>query len=501
MALIREQNAILVGQFAVPFRGTWNSLAVHQLSPDMLYDSMNVYIREGKLRNRPGLTLLNDTFFRGKVTGGAMAVTPQEKVLLALTHDRLYTLTDSDVIWNEDSLVSITQEIDDSVDITFIETSSKYVAIIAAPLYPLRKWIQGEGVTAIAQNGTIPAPTAISVCSTARRIIALVEPHTVMWTSTLTYDQWYTLSQNKIAQTNDKGICVRGLTNLSFVVYKERSIYIARAQAASDAFAFVFSEPIIVEGPANVHSVIVTPLGHIYMSRSGRVALFTGAGYPQWIADGLWFFLQNDIDPEHTDKIFAIFDMRLYIVIFFYPKIGDNGDVRGMLIVNLPLEGSNVVGYSYFLGQTMLPVSYGYEMRFNSTIDKSVIFVKYNNAWQSAVLDLDSQDDLGIPFTCSFQTPLLALPDSHYYAITLEHYIERADRYGIVNMQSVTSNMLNNKSGNLSDEIKIIDLNSDPVAEFVGFNETMRFFGLRYSWQSDSMVKYAGVSVYGRVLS
>lgn len=504
MSLVREAGAKLIAQFTVPFKGTWKSIAVNQVALDSLYDSNNVFLRRGKLRERPGLTLLNSSFFDAPIIGGAMAVTPTDKVLLALSKSKLYTLKSTDTQWQTDTTVTLAANDNSVIDITFLETASQYVGVIASAGYKLKRWIQGNGVSEIVPTfGTVP--TALSVCTAVRRIIALVAPHTVAWTSTLTYDNWTSLAIAKLAQTNDKAICVKSLSNLAFVVYKERSIYLARAQSGSDAFAFGFSEPIIVEGPAGIHAVINVNGDHFYMTANGRIATFNGTGYPSWIADGLWLFLQGDIDPAYTSKIFAVFDYRLHVVIFYYARNGDAGAMKGMVFIVLPLEGNTIIegqpATSYrpssFLAVSSIACSYGYEMRFNNTIDRSLVFTV---ALQSAILDENNPLDVDTLFNCSFQTGIVGLPDGLHYQLSIEPFIERANGNGSVKVYPVTSDTLENETGTVvTENEQIIDLNVNPVREYVGFNVQSRFFGLKYDWRSDSKVRYAGSNVYGRV--
>lgn len=505
MTLVRDAGATLIAQFPVPYKGTWKSVAVNQLSPDALYDSNNVFIRKGKLRERPGLTLLNNSIFDAPVIGGAMAVTPTDKVLLAVSKGKLYTLKSTDSLWQTDTTTAFATDDNKVVDVTFLETASQYVAVFASAGYKLKRWIQGSGAAEItATFGTVP--TAISVCTTARRIVALIDPHTVVWSSTLTYDNWTTLAIAKLAQTNDKGICVRTLSNLSFVVYKERSIYLARAQSGSDAFAFGFAEPIIVEGPAGLHAVVIANSTHFYMTTNGRIALFNGSAYPQWIADGLWLYLQDDIDPAYTNKIFGVFDYRLNIIIFFYPRNGDGGLLKGAVIINLPLEGSGVTSFSFFLAQFEKAVSYGYERRFNNVIDRTVLFTTgiltvYDTiVLSSTILDELAISDLGTNFTASFQTSLQPLPDMKHYHTSIEAFLERANGNGSVKVYPVVSDTLENEAGTvIQDDNSVIDLNFNPVREYLGFTIQSRFFGLKYEWTSGSKVRYAGTQVYGRV--
>ena len=496
MTLVRDAGAKLIAQFPVPYKGTWKSVAVNQLSADSLYDSNNVFIRKGKLRERPGLTLLNSSLFDAPVLGGAMAVTPTDKVLLAVTKGKLYTLKSTDTSWQTDTTTTFAANDNSVVDITFLETASQYVAVFAASGQLLKRWIQGSGAaTVTAVTGTVP--TAISVCTTARRIVALIDPHTVVWSTTLTYDNWTALAIARLAQTNDKGICVRTLSNLSFVVYKERSIYLARAQSGSDAFAFGFTEPIIVEGPAGLHAVVTANSTHFYMTTNGRIALFNGTGYPQWIADGLWLYLQSDIDPAYTSKIFGVFDYRLNLIIFYYPRNGDSGQLKGAVIINLPLEGSGVTTFSFFLAQFEKAVSYGYEMRFNNTIDKTVLFTAVNP--QSVNLDEAATQDIDTNFNASFQTSLQPLPDMLHYYTSIESFLERANGNGSVKVYPVVSDTLENETGTVvTDDNIVIDLNFNPIREYVGFTARTRFFGLKYEWVSGSKVRYAGTQVYGR---
>ena len=502
MTLVREAGSQVISNFTVPYRGTWRSVAANQLTPDALYNSNNVFIREGKLRERPGLSLLNNTVFTTPIIGGSMAVTPTTKILLAITRSTLYTLSPSATSWIIDTATSFAANDDNIIDITFLETANQYVAVIANNSTTLKRWIQGSGAAPItAVNGTVPA--AKSVCTAARRIIFLVEPHTVGWTATLTYDNFPALAFAKIAATNDLGICVKSLSTLAFAVYKERSIYVARAQAGTDASAFGFNEPIIVEGPAGVHAVVNINGTHIYMTQNGRIAIFNGSAYPEWIADGLWLYLQSDIDATYAYKIFGVFDYRLHTVSFHYPRLSDsNGRMTGLVIVNLPLEGSGVDKYASFLGTVSKPCSYGYEMRFNQQIDRSILFTSTAGDNKSFIFNEDANTDDNVPYACLFQTPLIPMPDMKYSQVSVESFLERADGNGIVTVYSVTSDMLESKTGTKQlSAYNIIDLNDNPVSEYVGFNVPTRFFSLQYEWLSTSKVRYAGAAVYGRVVT
>jgi hypothetical protein len=512
MSLVQEAGSTAIAQFAVPLNGTQRSTAIHLVSSDALFDSLNVFIRKGKLRSRPGLVLLNETVFNAPITGGAMAVTPTEKILLAINRFALYTLTASDAEWQLDTTANFSFTDNDTIDTCFLETSNEYVCIIANENFPLKYWKQGSGAAAIFPSVGV-VPTAKSVCTATRRIVALIDPHTIQWSATLDYTNWPPLAVTKIAQTNDTGICVRSLGTLDFVIYKERSVYVAKAQAGSDSNAFNIRFLQHIEGPAGVNAVVNANDVHYYMTKNGRIASFDGNSYIEWIADGLWLYLQDDIDPRYAAKIFGVFDFRLHTVTFYYPKVTDtNGLMTGMVVICLPLRGLDVqqtsqVGISVkkkdaaFLGISRKPCCFGYEMRFKEQIDRSLIFTSVFEDCQSFYSSEDAADDDGLVYDSHIQTGCFPMPELKHSNVSIEPFFERQDGYGKVNVNAVTLDSLENETGTISDEAQIIDLNSNPVREYIGFNIPTRFFGLKYTWTSVDKIRYAGSSVYGRTLS
>jgi hypothetical protein len=494
----KDPNAQTLVEFTVPYKGTWPSLAANQLKPDSLYNSNNVYIREGKIRSRPGLTLLKPTKFNGRVLGGGLAVSATRKTLLAFTKSAAYSLVKENPEWQVSSIATIASSDDSIVDITFLETASEYVGVIANGETAIQAWTEVGGVEAIVPTeGTLPV--ASSVCTAARRIVALVKPHTLRWTSTLTYDNWSDLNYNKVSDNNDIGIAVRSLSKNSFVLYKERSIYLAKAQAGSNAIAFSLSEPITVEGPAGIHAIVKAEDTHFYMTPSGRIAMFDGSRRPQWIADGIWLRLQRDIDPEYTNRIIGIYDYRLHLVIFFYPVNGDNGDLHGIVLINLPLEGSGITTHTPFLGETSRPVSFGYEMRFNNEASRSVVFTTTIDDRKSFILDEDGKRDDNVIFNSLIHTPLAALPDSKHHRLTAEVFLERGTGYGSLDLYGIRSSVLDTPGGTIDNtEVHRVNLEFPVETEHFPFIHQSRFFGLSLQWQSTSTVHYAGAVVSGR---
>lgn len=499
-ALVREPNTKPVGQFATPYKGTWPSLSANMIQPDQLYSSLNVFIRKGKLRDRPGLRRLNPVTFNNTVIGGALVVTPLDKILLAFTFDTIYRLQKFDNDWVVDSVVDVAPVTSHAIDITFLETASQYVVIVANDSTELKRWIDGSGLSAITPTKG-PIPIARSVCTAASRIVCLVDNHTIVWSDVLTYDAYNPLSYNKKpAETNDAGIGVKSLNSYDFAVYKERSIYIGRAQAGADGNAFSVQRLQIVEGPASFKAIIDFDGGHMYMTPNGRVGIFDGTSYVKWIADGLWFMLQDDIDPLHSDKIVGVFDYRLHMALFFYPKRGDDGAVKGMLTINVPLDGSGLSDFACFLGYSRFSISHAYEMRFARESNRSILFSGDHELRASFIYDENMNRDHGVAFDCHFQTGLLPMPDMKHNKVSAEVFIERGDGNGFADVSFVGSDMLESEGGTVQDlPSESINLEFNNAREYLsGPFEGVRFIGMRVVWTSDSTVRYAGAVMYGR---
>src|SRR5262245_52256034 len=100
MALMAEPGASVLAQFGVPVGGTANSGAVHAVPDGAVYDSSNVWLRQGKLRARPGFSLFDGTTFNGPVLGATMVVTESQKLLLAVTRTAVYERGEFDTVWH-----------------------------------------------------------------------------------------------------------------------------------------------------------------------------------------------------------------------------------------------------------------------------------------------------------------------------------------------------------------------------------------------------------------
>ena len=89
------------------------------------------------------------------------------------------------------------------------------------------------------------------------------------------------------------------------------------------------------------------------------------------------------------------------------------------------------------------------------------------------------------------------MPDAVHKHFTVEVFAERQFGYGAVAIEPVLSDMLESKSGVIPESsAQHINLEVNPIREYIGFGYQARFVGLRYSWRSDSTMRYGGSVIY-----
>lgn len=504
---VRRDSDVPIAQFDVPYRGTMQSQGVHRVPKDAIYDGRNLLVRDGKLRSRAGTVLLNGTVFERPILGAGLAVTPGANLAIAISRFGLYELAANSTSWNRTNTLTFANDNNNVViDIAYIETANKYVALIASDGFVLKAWDSLTHTVADITPTLGVVPRAKSVCVVGRRVVTLTAPHTINWSEVADFNSWSSLSYNKLASTNDTGIAVRALSNYGLAVYKERSIHLGRITGQPFGSAFSFSEPILVEGPAGTGAIATTPIGDVYMTKNGRVGWFRGGQEVNWIADGIWTYLQNDIHPSYSYLIRAICDYRLHTVNFYYPRVTGVGDNRGMVTVNLPYEGLDVEGLSgnrpyCFLGESAYPITAVCELRFNSSINRSLLFTTVGVEPLSYYQDENSVVDANVEFTSYFQTGLVGMPGGKHTGVIFESLLERGVGYGDVTVESVLSYQLETQSGDIPQlSAQNISLEFNPVNEYLGgtSNTRTRFFGLKYTWSSHNRVRWAGTICYGR---
>lgn len=507
-----DPSARLLKSYIPPFKGTWKTLPAHLLPDDVIQDSLNVTLLSGKLRSRLGLVRYSNIIFPNPVIGSFQFIDVNNtKLPLASTATQLYQYIPSD--WTNITGSVVLNSLAKQVRMTSIQAATSVYLLYCNGLDEL-KYKQDSGnlqdITPYVDPDTGPSslPIFTDICTSFSRIVGFTPPYTVAWCASLNdtylnFTNWPALNQVILSDTEDSIVALGSLGTLGLAIYKEGNIFVGFAQQGTDASAFRFEHRGSYPGPAGVQAVVSALGGHVYMTNTGRIAFFDGTQH-QWVADGLWPFLQDDIDVEYSKNIFGVYNYKTSEIYFWYPKVGDSGLLKGMVILNAPYPTAGVVTPSYFLGSTDFTCTNGLSTPlFNDSVDP---FVFGNSRVFS--LDKNTYTDDSQSFSCSFTTGIFKPPQpelpkgstqllSDIYRPIFELYLTRDSFRGTANLSSITSNNLET-DGESSSNSEIIDLTSINVNEFVGFNETGSFIGLKLEWDSESKVEYKGCDVYGR---
>ena len=504
-----EPGSTLLQAYRTPFQGTWKTLPVHFLPPDVLFDSQNVRIHRGALRSRPGLVLTHDTdllqpavgsylFLGSDVLKRPMVATTDD--IWMLQNEALLRDAPGSEVWAPLALTGWNVTRDQPARFTSLEHTAQITTVVVSPgSVPYYK--DEAAGTFVPIPDTFPR-NPVDCCTVAGRILLLLPPFTVRWSNFLDPLTYQDGSINILADTEDKVVAIRNLGTLGFVVYKEGSRYIGLAQAGSDANAFRFEYyGVEIEGPCGPNALVSVQGSHMYLTPTGRVGVFDGSQH-QWIADGLWTFLQQDLDKAYLQRVCGYYDYEQNAVVFFYPRKGEGGQVHGMILLDLPYPTAGITTLASFLGFTSIDVGTTLSIRLFANTTEPYVFgtpaVTLHGASRSYRAMPASLLDDTMPFSCSFQPGLLATPDSMIHKPYLEVQALRGEDRGLVDIYQVTSNLLETEGGTVEDFPTQLDLTTLAPAQFLGFTEAAAFLGFRVEWPSTANFAYYGADLYGR---
>ncbi len=534
-----DQSAELLKTFLPPFKGTWKTLPSHLIPEDTLQDSLNVSLIEGKLRSRPGL-LDFDTFqfldpsspdpsLTTKILGSIQFITTSNsKFLICSSLQNIWTKRDTSNTW---SILPSTYAIQGSslynIRMCMLQQGSSIYLLYANGTQQVSQSTNLGPLTAITnlQSGSLPSPIARDICVSFDRIVVMQPPFTIAWSSVINnsfpaFTSWSALDQVILTQTTDPLVAISPLGVLNYTVYKEGNIYAAIAQSGPSSQAFRFEHRGEYEGPCCPNSVINVNGSQIRMTPTGRVGIFNGTNH-EWICDGLWPFIRKEIDRNYLQNVFGVYNYKLSEVTFWYPRIGDTGSCKGMLIIDLPYPTAGISTFSYFLGTSSFAVSHGLSIRKFNNIVSPVVFGSSSLLPNTSsdvfpprafLLDEDTYKDSTRNFTCKFSTGLFKpvsqvdqgsisqgkskSDNSGIYKPTIEFYTTRDNTRGFVDLSPLISNGLETNGDVL--ETDRIDLTQTFPNEYHGFNEAGSFIGVHAEWDASSKVEYKGCEVYGR---
>ena len=534
-----DPSAEHVKTFLPPFKGTWKTLPSHLLPDDVLQDSQNVSLIEGKLRSRTGLATLDDFLFLDtsssdpslttKIKGGIQFIDISgSKYLVASSLKNVWIKRDIASTW---SVLNSNYTIQGSdlynIRMCMLQQGSNIYLLYANGVQQVSVSTNLGNLNTITslQPGSLSSPVARDICVSFDRIVVLQPPYTIAWSDTINnsfpaFTSWPALNQVILTQTTDALVSICPLGVLNYAVYKEGNIYAAIAQGGPSSQAFRFEHRGEYEGPCCPNSVVNVNGSHFYMTPTGRVGVFDGSRH-DWICDGLWPFIRSDLDRSFKNHVFGVYNYKTSEVYFWYPKIGDNGNCKGMLCINLPYQTAGISTYSYFLGTSSFAVSYGLSIRLFNSIVSPIVFghssLLPNTSTdvfppQAFLLDQDTYRDRDRVFKCSLSTGLfkpISQADQGLIGVgqkvkdrsgickpTIELYTTRDNTRGFVDLSPLVSSSLETDGDVL--ETDRIDLSQIYVNEYHGFNETGSFIGMKLEWNSTSKVEYKGADIYVR---
>ncbi len=505
---LKDPSAKLVKSYLPPFKGTWKTLPPYLLSDDTLQESLNVTLQGGKLRSRCGLASYDTTNLGNKVLGSFLTVdTLRNKYPIVSTRNKVFRYIGG-VFQDCTSVVALTNTAENQVRMSSLQLGTNVYILYANGVDTLKVISQSGYLLAEISPFAGSIPVCTDVCTSFSRFIGITPPYTLQWSdvindSYLSFRNWPALNQVILADTEDSLVAVRSLGTLGIAVYKEGNIFVGIAQGGPNSQAFRFEHRGEYEGPAGVNAIVNVNGAHIYFTSTGRVGLFDGTQHT-FLCDGLWPFLQEDVDTTYASSIFGVYNYRTAEVTFWYPKYGEAGLLRGMLVINIPFPLAGVTTYAYFLGETNFSCTNGLSVRLFNAFTSPLVF---GNTNETFILQLSSYTDKNSSFPCSFEPGIFRPPVeeneapssknvSAVFQETVEIYASRGEGRGLVEVSGVTSDTLEG-NGNFS-TAQTIDLSTTPVDEYISFPETGSFLGVKFSWESTAQFEYKGADVYAR---
>lgn len=475
----------------VPTLGIVRTQPPYAIGPAALWSGDNVIVRDGVLRPRDGLTVLDaSTTFTAPPTGlfGYRTIGDVATPVLATTQ-RLYAFQSG--AWVDRTQTLQTASPDQVARFTSIVTGTPSVSIVIhvngkdAP----QQW-DGAAATFTTVAGSPPAFT--DVATVADVVVGLVPPYRVQWCASLSGGSigvWPALNRFELADTPDEVVAIRATGPLTAIVYKARSLWALIPTGASSE-ARLFRREFLgdYDGPAGPAAVVSANGVQVYMTPTGRVAQVGPNGH-RWIAEGVWPVIRDEIDPAYPRRIVGWYHPTVHEVVFAYPRLGDAGACYRLLW--LAQSGGA------FLGTLAVPISAAATVRFADQRDRVVVA---GSAAPRQTYTVEGANDAGTAITGHWQSGLIAwdLTDPTR-ALAVETLAARGNGYGRITLSVMASQSLAD-DGHAVGRAVDVDLGTpqDPVRPWVGVESRSRFLGLRYAFSTDTVttLRWKGAVVY-----
>jgi len=163
-------------------------------------------------------------------------------------------------------------------------------------------------------------------------------------------------------------VAMQEFGNLYFVIYKEDSIYLAMAQAATAPFRFELKKSGIA-GPCSSRSVVPLPNGsHAYLAKDGSIFVFDGNSVEPIGGINEWRKVQSlvlrTLDTLHPEYAWGMFDNEQQMLYFYWKHKGDGIAVKAGVAIDIPTFSA------WPIRTTNIDVAYGSRvyLTFDTTI-------------------------------------------------------------------------------------------------------------------------------------
>ncbi len=493
ISILQEPGSRMIGRFSVPFRGTWKTLPPHLLPNDVLADSLNITIQSGSIKPRSGLQRFSQSSFAQDVKGSFLYVSENNiKIPIAVTDNKFYIYLND---WEDRTgSTNFSLGYNSRVRMTNFASRATFHVVIANGTSNLYTWQSGPINRLVPNVGSL-VDNMTDIIVAFGRLVVLAPPYTVIWSETYDSQTWFPLNTAILMDTSDPAIALKNLGVYGFVVYKEASITTAFAQAASSAAAFKFEPAKEYEGPCSSAGVVGANGVHFGLTPSGRIFRFDGSNHT-FIADGIWPFLRDDIDISRRHMVHGCYNYKSNEIYFWYPKKSQPNEVKGMIILVLPYPLSGVQDFSYFLGESAFSCTDSLGALHLTDNIGNLVFGKS----QSFVIEPNWPYDDSSRIPVALEPGLIGYSQEMgqnlpIYKPSYELYVKKAENKKTIFFQSATSNQLEERTLSEEEEIDLSDIKPN---EFIAFDNSGSFVGLKVTGFADSGFEYLGCDVYGR---
>lgn len=512
----KPEELLPIYPWPVPLGGVYRTVSAEGLPAEALYDALNVVPRNGVLQLRPGYVSASNTLtgrgvglfehvqirgvgvdvgFQGNAfQNNAFQVTAGQELvgsIVGMTNTKIARLSGN--TWIDLTDVALTALPASQGQACAIEIGGSSILVMTNGQDTPRSW-NGVDATVAQIAGTPPKWT--DIVTLGGRVLGIIPPYAVRWGNYLNLTTWPALNFKPLADTVDGLVAIEQLGAESAVIYKQRSIWLVSIVGGSDAAFFRFDLRAVADGPSSPAAVVDLGGVHLYMTSTGRVGMFDGVSQ-NWVADGIWPLIRADIDPELAKRTSGVYDPITGLVTFFYPRVGDGGAVKGMLIC-LPPHISGTEGFSFFPGRTTMDIT-ACHAQIGSARQT---FVFAGETPTQLFLQSEGASDNTTNFTGSWQTGLQEPEGRGVYRLDgVETFVERGANYGTLTVTPLTSYLLTNPSGTLGTPVNInlAQIPSGPHEVQAG-DHRARFVGLKYSITQPATLRFHGAQAMGRRL-